>query len=72
MVATTTASTDFMQQTRILQHEVEMLVKKKHGGSYLKEKKGKKELARVNSELRQLKSRISALEILKSILMEQK
>lgn len=57
---------------RLLRREVEELVKKKHGGNYLKEKKDKKELARVNSELRQLKSRISALEILKSMLMEQK
>jgi hypothetical protein len=53
---------------RLLRREVEALVAKKHGGNYLKEKKDKKELTRINSELRQLKSRISALEILKSML----
>ncbi len=57
---------------RLLRREVEALVKKRHGGNYLQDQKDKKELARVNSEIRLLKSRLSALEIVKSMLMEQK
>ena len=56
---------------RLLRREVEALVKKKHGGNYLKDQKAKKELARINTELRQLKSRIAALEVLKSMLTGQ-
>lgn len=56
---------------RLLRREVEALVKKKHGGNYLKEQKAKKELARINTELRGLKIRMTMLENQKSKLMGQ-
>ncbi|NNN06311.1 MAG: hypothetical protein HKL90_10465 [Elusimicrobia bacterium] len=56
---------------RLLRCEVEALVKKKRGVNYLKEQKAKKELARINTELRGLKMRIAMLENKKSKLMGQ-
>jgi len=54
---------------RLLRREVEALVKKKHGDHYLKARQAKTELARINRELKQLKTRIAALEERKSKLM---
>jgi len=54
---------------RLLRREVEALVKKQHGGHYLKAQQAKTELARINRELKQLKTRIAALEERKSKLM---
>lgn len=54
---------------RLLRREVEALVKKKHGDHYLKTRQAKTELARINRELRQLKTRIGGLEERKSKLM---
>ena len=54
---------------RILRREVEALVKKKHGADYLKAQQAKTELARINRELKRLKTRIAALEERKSKLM---
>lgn len=54
---------------RLLRREVEGLVKKKHGDHYLKARQAKTELARINRELKQLKTRIAALEERKSKLM---
>ena len=54
---------------RLLRREVEALVKKQHGDHYLKAQQVKTELARINKELKQLKTRIAALEERKSKLM---
>jgi hypothetical protein len=54
---------------RLLRREVEALVKKKHGDHYLKARQAKTELARINRELKQLKTRMAALEERKSKLM---
>jgi hypothetical protein len=47
---------------RLLRREVEALVRKKHGANYLKDQQAQTELARINRELRRLKSQIAALE----------
>jgi hypothetical protein len=47
---------------RLLRREVEALVKKKHGDSYLKDRQAKTELAHVNRELKRLKIQIAQLE----------
>jgi hypothetical protein len=54
---------------RLLRREVEALVKKKHGHDYLKGRQAKTELARINRELKQLKTQMAALEERKSRLM---
>ena len=54
---------------RLLRREVEALVKKKHGDDYLKNQQAKTELARVNGELKRLKSQVATLEDRKSKLM---
>jgi len=54
---------------RLLRREVEALVKKQHGDHYLKARQAKTELARIHRELKQLKTRIAALEERKSKLM---
>ena len=54
---------------RLLRREVETLVKKKHGDAYLKDQQAKTELARINRELKRLKTQIAALEERKSKLM---
>ncbi len=51
---------------RLLRREVEELVKKKHGGDYLKERQAKTELTRVNRELKRLKAETAAQEERKS------
>ena len=47
---------------RLLRVEVERLVEKKYGADYLKEKKAKKELSKINRELKTLNIRIYELE----------
>jgi len=47
---------------RLLRREVEALVKQKHGTNYLKDQQAKTELARINRELKRLKTQIAALE----------
>ena len=47
---------------RLLRREVEALVRKKSGSDYLKSQQVKTELARINSELRKLKTQIAELE----------
>ena len=54
---------------RLLRREVEALVKKKHGGTYLKDQQAKTELAHLNRELRRLRTQMAALEARKSKLM---
>jgi hypothetical protein len=41
---------------------VEALVRKKHGNKYLRDRQAKTELARINRELRRLKTQIVRLE----------
>ena len=54
---------------RLLRREVEALVKEKYGANYLKDRQAKTELARINRELKRLKSQIAALEERKSKLI---
>lgn len=51
---------------RLLRREVEALVSKKHGNNYLKDRQAQTELARINRELKRLKTQIAALEERKS------
>jgi len=51
---------------RLLRRQVEELVKNKHGDNYLKDQQVKTELARINRELKRLKTQIAALEEQKS------
>ena len=54
---------------RLLRREGEALVKKTHGAAYLKDQQAKTEVARINRELKRLKTQIAALEERKSKLM---
>ena len=54
---------------RLLRREVEALVKTRHGDNYLKDRQAKTELARINRELKRLKTLIAALEERKSKLI---
>jgi hypothetical protein len=56
---------------RLLRREVEALVKKKHGGNFLKDRQVKTELARINRELKRLKAQIGALEERKACLTDE-
>ena len=56
---------------RLLRREVEALVKSKHGESDLKAHRAKAELARVNRELKRLKTQIATLEKRKSELITE-
>ena len=53
----------------LLRREVEALVKQKHGANYLAQRQAKTELAKVNSELRSLKTKIAKLEKRKAELL---
>jgi hypothetical protein len=54
---------------RLLRREVEALVRKKHGEEYLKGRQSKTELARINRELKRLKTQIAQWEERKSKLI---
>jgi hypothetical protein len=54
---------------RLLRREVEALVMKKHGKSYLNDRRMKSELTQINRELKRLKTQIAALEERKSKLI---
>ncbi len=56
---------------RLLRREVEALVKKKHGGDFLKDRQAKTELARINRELKRLKTQVVALEERKACLTDE-
>lgn len=47
---------------RLLRQEVEVLVKAKHGVDFLEHRQARTELARVERELKRLKSQVAALE----------
>ena len=46
---------------RLLRREVEALVEKKHGKDYLREQEAKTELARINRDLKRLRTQIALL-----------
>jgi hypothetical protein len=54
---------------RLLRREVEALVRDKHGADYLQQTQTKGELAKINRELKSLRSQIATLEERKSKLM---
>ena len=54
---------------RLLRHEVEALIEKKHGGDHLHDRQAKTELTAVNRELKKLKKQIAVLEERKSKLL---
>ena len=54
---------------RLLRREVEALVRERHGANYLRNRQAKTELARINRELKQLKTQIAVLEGRKSKLI---
>ena len=54
---------------RLLRREVEALVKARHGGGYLKIKRAKTELARIEREMRRLKQRAADLGARKAALL---
>ena len=54
---------------RLLRREVEALVNKKHGEDYLRQQQAKTELARINRELKRLRTQVASLEERKSKLM---
>jgi len=47
---------------RLLRREVEAMVRRRHGDAYMKDRKARSELARIDRELRRLRSQISDLE----------
>ena len=51
---------------RLLRREVEALVRERHGANYLRNRQAKTEVARINRELKQLKTQIAVLEGRKS------
>jgi hypothetical protein len=56
---------------RLLRHEVEALIEKKHGGGYLHRLQTKAALAAINRELKKLKKQIAVLEERKSKLLAE-
>lgn len=54
---------------RLLRREVELLVRERHGANYLMNRQAKTELARINRELKRLKTQIAVLEQRKSKLI---
>ena len=56
---------------RFRRREIEALAKKKHGDDYLKNQQAKTELARVNRELKRLKTQVAALQERKSQLIAE-
>jgi hypothetical protein len=56
---------------RLLRREVEALVKKQHGDDFLKDRQAKTELARITRELKQLKTKVAALEERKACLTDE-
>jgi hypothetical protein len=56
---------------RLLRREVGALVKKKHRDDYLKDQQAQTELARVNREIKWLKTQVAALEERKASLIDE-
>jgi hypothetical protein len=56
---------------RLLRREVEELVRTRHGDGYLRERQARTELAGINRELRQLRTRRAVLEERRTVLLDQ-
>jgi hypothetical protein len=56
---------------RLLRREVEALVKKKHGDDYLRGRQAKTELARIDRELKRLKTQVADLEERRACLLKE-
>lgn len=56
---------------RLLRREVEALIKTKHGDDHLQNRQAKTELARVNRELKRMKTQVAALEERRSQLIAE-
>ncbi len=56
---------------RLLRREVEDLVSARHGERYLRERQARTELARVNRELKQLRTQLAALEERRAALLSE-
>ena len=56
---------------RLLRREVEELVKTQHGDRYLRERQARTELAGVNRELKQIRTRLAALEERRTALLSE-
>ena len=54
---------------RLLRQEIELLVRRKHGGDYLQGQQARTELAGIDRDLKKLKKQIAALEARKSTLL---
>jgi hypothetical protein len=56
---------------RLLRREVEDLVSTRHGPLYLRERQARTELKRVNRELKQLRTQLTALEERRAALLSE-
>jgi hypothetical protein len=56
---------------RLLRREVEELVSARHGEGYLREQQARTELKRVNRELKQLRTQVTALEARRAELLSE-
>jgi chromosome segregation ATPase len=56
---------------RLLRHEVEALAAALHGERYLREQQARAELARLNRELKQLRTQLTALEERRAALLSE-
>jgi hypothetical protein len=56
---------------RLLRREVEDLVSTRHGERYLRERRARTELKRVNRELQQLRTQLTALEERRAALLSE-
>ena len=56
---------------RLLRREVEELVSARHGEGYLREQQARTELKRVNRELKQLRTQVTALEERRAALLSE-
>ncbi|MGD0606544.1 MAG: hypothetical protein ABSA53_23540 [Streptosporangiaceae bacterium] len=56
---------------RLLRREVEELVSARHGEGYLREQQARTELKRVNRELKQLRTQVTALEDRRAALLSE-
>jgi hypothetical protein len=54
---------------RLLRREIEELVQTQHGERYLREQQARTELARINRELKQLRTQLAALEERRAVLL---
>jgi len=56
---------------RLLRREVEELVRTRHGDRYLRERQAGTELSGINREVKQLRTRLSALEERRTALLDE-